>query len=663
MKKKFTILILIVTAFSQVKAQVHTDSIMTSTILQVIELTSTKTERTPVSIESELTNNPKISMLKRGAYAWEPMLNNLADSRINLTIDNMQIFKACTDNMDPITSYVEVSNLQSIEIYQPWENTTANTSFGGGINLQTKKVDPLEGQRYKVELFSNYQSNNKQQNYGVNLHTSTAKLHSYSTFSYKNAENYSAGRSKKIENSQYTKFNASTKLAYHIKPGKTLEAAIIWDRALDVGYPALPMDVSLAQAFIGSLTYKTKANGMWKDWQTKVYYNNIEHHMDDSGRELVDIRMDMPGKTQTLGLWSSLESISIGKHTLIWNFGTYYNQSIASMTMYPNNPENKPMFMYTWADIGQYNIGTSITDSWKLSAKDKLQIRLALHLNNQGVYDKQGLESLKIFYPNMPQSSTYPVANISFSYQHHTGNNLYYGASIAAGNREFSASELYGFYLFNSQQNYDYIGNPFLKKESVIQLNGFLEYSNLQWKSKLSIDHFYFKNYIIGTIEPDLLPMTIGALGAKKYNNLPYAKQHQLNWELQYKLSNTIQAQAKVSYSQAQDNNGQNLPMISPLSYSLNISYKNNQWYNNLSLQANAKQNKAAIEYGESPVASFTILNWNSTFSFTTPKYNHLVKLNLGITNILNTYYTSYSSWNHLPQMGRNVTISLLYNI
>ena len=68
------------------------------------------------SIDEYLETSARINMIKRGAYAWEPMLNGMATQRTVITIDGMRIFGACTDKMDPITSYVEISNLSEAAI-------------------------------------------------------------------------------------------------------------------------------------------------------------------------------------------------------------------------------------------------------------------------------------------------------------------------------------------------------------------------------------------------------------------------------------------------------------------------------------------------------------------------------------------------------------------
>ena len=75
-----------------------------------------KQGKTLATLDEFLQKSTKVDLIKRGAYAWEPILNGMATERTVITIDGMRIFGACTDKMDPITSYVEVSNLSEATI-------------------------------------------------------------------------------------------------------------------------------------------------------------------------------------------------------------------------------------------------------------------------------------------------------------------------------------------------------------------------------------------------------------------------------------------------------------------------------------------------------------------------------------------------------------------
>ena len=68
------------------------------------------------SLDSYLAGSNSVNMIRRGCYAWEPMLNGMATERSVITVDGMRIYGACTDKMDPVTSYVETSNLSRARI-------------------------------------------------------------------------------------------------------------------------------------------------------------------------------------------------------------------------------------------------------------------------------------------------------------------------------------------------------------------------------------------------------------------------------------------------------------------------------------------------------------------------------------------------------------------
>src|SRR5690606_12541963 len=45
-----------------------------------------------VSVDEFLASSHNISFIKRGAYAWEPLLNNMSSERSTITIDGMHVF-------------------------------------------------------------------------------------------------------------------------------------------------------------------------------------------------------------------------------------------------------------------------------------------------------------------------------------------------------------------------------------------------------------------------------------------------------------------------------------------------------------------------------------------------------------------------------------------
>ena len=84
-------------------------------------------------------------------------------------------------------------------------------------------------------------------------------------------------------------------------------------------------------------------------------------------------------------------------------------------------------------------------------------------------------------------------------------------------------TEAYGYYLNNTFDQYDYIGNPRLKNESAIELNAAYQLSILNFQLSTDINAFFFSNYIIGQFENRLSAMTVGAEGVKVYSNIDHA--------------------------------------------------------------------------------------------------------------------------------------------
>src|SRR5690606_32768503 len=93
-----------------------------------------------ISVDECLASSDNISFIKRGAYAWEPLLNNMSTERSTITIDGMHIFGACTDKMDPVTSYVESNNLSAIDITSGQEGSLHGATVAGSIDLKKKST-------------------------------------------------------------------------------------------------------------------------------------------------------------------------------------------------------------------------------------------------------------------------------------------------------------------------------------------------------------------------------------------------------------------------------------------------------------------------------------------------------------------------------------------
>jgi iron complex outermembrane receptor protein len=619
------------------------------------KLSNYRQEKTLSSVDAYLEKSNQITMIKRGNYAWEPALNNMTSDRLNVTIDGMQIFGACTDKMDPITSYVDVSNLEKISVSSGQEGTENGHCIGGGIDLQiTSSKFNNTGLKTSADL--GYETNGNYKSAGLDLEYSGDKFYLTADGIFRKSDNYDAGGNEEVLYSQFQKYNISLQGGYKLSNNHTIETHLIYDKATDVGYPALPMDVSLAEALIASAThsYENESTAI-KSFETKLYYNTITHIMDDSKRPDVPIRMDMPGWSDTYGFYSKA-TLKENKHHILVNLNGFYNRSLAEMTMFSNDTSQPDMFMYTWPDVRTLYSGLFAKDNIVLNDNKSISagIRLGYHKNK--IANVVGLNSLRIFYPDLQDTQTRFLTSVFADYSYKKENwDVIFG--IGYGERAPTVSEGYGFFLFNSFDNYDYIGNPNLKNEKAIEFNAKTSYKFNAVTLGIESAFFHISDYIIGEIDNSISPMTIGANGVRVYNALDHASIFNLYLNSSIDFSNTISFNSSIGYNYGSGSNNKNLPLIKPFSYLAEVNYSTANFNAALQLEGNGNQTKYSPFYGEDETPAYAVLNLNlGNIAFI--KNNKLV-FKYGIENILDTNYSTFADWNNIPRQGRNFYVNL----
>jgi iron complex outermembrane receptor protein len=646
-----------VTLFAQQESK---DSILAKPLNEVIVIGKKvklyqKQSKPLATIDEYLQQSSKVDMIKRGGYAWEPIINSMATERTLITIDGMRIFGACTDKMDPITSYVEVSNLAEATVVSGQQGGCHGATIGGAIDLK-KNESSFSNAGWSADLNAGYESNSNQKIIGSAVNYVKESFYVDTDFMLRKADNYFAGNNEEIHFSQFQKFNISASTGFRLDTDKMIKAAVIYDKATDVGYPALPMDVSLAKALITSLSYEyVPAGATLQSWETKLYYNTITHIMDDTKRPNVPIHMDMPGWSDTYGMYSKAKGI-FGSHHFTADVSSFYNRSIAEMTMYPNDPNENLMFMYTWPDVRTLYYGLFLEDNLVLNTNSNLLLIASIASHSNKVASQFGLESLQIFYPNMDAVNTRFLGSFSTKYNY-TQNGFEYGLGLGYGERAPSVSEGYGFYLFNSFDGYDYIGNPDLDNEQSLESSVSFGYSKSKWSSKLSATFFHISNYIVGAPDASLIPMTIGANGVKVYTALDYATLFNMDLNLDYQILESLKWQGQLVYAYGKESNNRNLPFISPLSYFSAFNYLKNRISASIAVVGNATQSKFSSYYGENETPDYAVLNASVGYSFYVEKSKWNVRA--GIENVFDTYYSTFSSWNNIPNKGRNFVLNL----
>lgn len=609
-----------------------------------------------VSVDEFLASSENISFIKRGAYAWEPLLNNMSTERSTITIDGMHVFGACTDKMDPVTSYVESNNLSSIDITSGQEGNMHGATVAGSIDLRRKSTAFGLDKTWSGAYQTGFETNNKQFFNLGNLSYSSDNFVADGSVSFRQASNYYDGNSEEVNHSQYNKFNTSLGLSYKTSELSSIKLDAIYDKASDVGFPALPMDLWLSRALITSATYKQLfEEGLLRVWDSKLYFNTVEHYMDDTKRPENLVHMDMPGWSTTYGL-TSRANLKQGNYNSEIQLNMYDNLSIAEMTMYPQDRSNKTMFAYSWPWVTTRFAGLSTNNSWDISNMSRLNFGGSLGWNYN--YSKY-VEFNWIFHPGTPQEKNRILPGLHASYQLHI-NNLDFSIGTGYGHRAPSVSEGYGYYIYNSFDRYDYIGNPNLKNEISYEANASAGFKNERMGIEAKVNYFYIQNYIVGRILNLGSPMNYQSVGVKGYTSLDYAKLYNIAVNANYDILHHLHWKGTLTYARATDDEDSNLPFIRPLSYQTSLYYMHKQFGIRTSMNGDLTQQNYSPQYGEDSTPAYMVWNISADYTFRYKDYKAV--LQVGAENLFNEYYSTYADWGNIPRMGRNIFTSLKFN-
>lgn len=605
--------------------------------------------------ESAMARIPAVSLVSRGNFAPEPTYRGFSAGQVNLTIDGMHVFGACTDKMDPISSYVETNNLQEIKAGNEANSNANGGGLGACIDMKTIKPDMQQKGVYG-HVAAGYQSVSNGFNTSVGIGFNDKIMSGIFSGTFRTNESYKDGKGEIVDYTQFSKTNLSAKLVSNFSKFHRFKIDYIYDRAWDVGYAALPMDVSLAQANVYSFTYERFFfSSSLKQLEVKAYGNNIYHEMDDSKRPDVPIRMDMPGWSDVYGAYATLQWRNKNGHNFSLKGDGFVHYARAEMTMYP--PEEVPMFMLTWPDVQRYVIGLFGSDLWTINEKFDLNYSLRFDYANSSLRTEFAKDHLRVFGYDVDDPVQQGIWNATIEPIWHLNDSWDLGWIAALKQRLPTISEQYGFYLFNAQDGYDYIGNPNLNPESALQADMSVNFKKKSFSFYASAFYYHLDNYIVGVIDPELSTMTIGANGVKIYEAVDYA--YMTGFEVSALWTKEHFAWVNVvNFTYGRDSNDEILPQLPPLQLISTFTIKGKNWDVSPEIVGAIKKDEVRMSYGEKSAPAWMIANLRASY-YLNKKTNWTFQA--GIENLFDNYYYEFLDWGQIPRQGINFYLNVSF--
>lgn len=597
-----------------------------------------------------LAKNGRIELMKRGNFAFEPVLNGMASDRLNLTIDGMKIFGACTDKMDPVTSYVEPNNMKSVSVSHGSSGSMFGSSLGGSVNMETQGAQINPSKPISGEVGVGFQSAALAANGLFSINYSRKRWAIMANGVYRRFQNYRAGGGKEIQFTQFEKWNGSISAKYMPTDKDVVRLDFIMDEGYNIGYAALPMDVLFAKAKIYSFTHQHYPSQKWfEKLETKVYANTVTHSMDDTKRPNVVMHMDMPGWTRTFGGYLDAR-FKAKKHKMTARLDGYHTNARAEMTMYPNN--EAPMFMLTWPDVDKLDFGLYLQDDIQFNSKRKLSFNARLEYLNTEVIDEFGVQQAAVFNQDVSEIDHRLLKNGSLSYMEMFGKGFSGWLTAGYAERAPSTTEQYAFYIFNAYDGFDYVGFNEVKNEKAAQADLGFEFKHKKVKIRATGFYYHMFDYILGAIDSTLDAMTIGANGVKVSENIASAYMTGGNLELSYSPLKILTLSNRSSFTFGNTVEGDPLPLVPPFKNVSSFKWSHKKGFVQLECEAAANQPRVNPEFGELNTPAYAVFNLRASYFF--PFKKTRLTLNGGIENLTDNNYRTHLDWGGIPRPGIN---------
>jgi iron complex outermembrane receptor protein len=156
--------------------------------------------RTPINSSDTanlLSDEPGVSLYRAGGVSSLPVIHGLADDRVRVKVDGMDLISSCANHMNPPLSYIDPTNIDNIKVYAGVTPVSVGgDSIGGTIVAETSKPEFAksgEANLFKGEIGTFYRSNNDARGGNVSATYATESFSASYNGAVAKAGNYIAG--------------------------------------------------------------------------------------------------------------------------------------------------------------------------------------------------------------------------------------------------------------------------------------------------------------------------------------------------------------------------------------------------------------------------------------------------------------------------------------
>jgi len=592
--------------------------------------------------------SPSISMIRRSGIANDIILRGQKRDNIKVTIDGGMIHGACPNRMDPPTSHIITSNIQTVEINEGPFDVTEFGNLSGNVKITTQK--PQTGVHGSLEgTFGSFGYKKGV----INASAGNEKIKVAVTYSKEESDQYKDGNGDTLfeQNSKnattaadkyqdkykdmkaYEKQSLMVKTIININDNHELEISGTKNESDNILYPSTGMDAKYDDSKLFNAKYTAKNLGSFsKKLEVKIFKSDVDHPMDITLRNKNTNAM-MAGMTNHLttdakGLKVMNTFDALGSEFLVgldtskrnWD-GKYYN-------------DKKPFIGHSIDDSDTKNNALFIKNTKKI---DNFKFEVGAR------YDKTKIDTANSSDEDREYNSLSGNVVVTLT----PNKNTQYFVGIGKASRVPDARELY------FQKSGKSIGTDTLEKTTNTEIDFGLEHKYEDGKVKAKFFYSKLENYIYfrnsGT--------------ENKFENID-AKIYGLELNGSYYINDTLTLDAGYAYKVGKKDEAmtgqtdKDLADITPAKTTIGLTYDHSDMTSLRTEFVNvAKWDKFDSDNGEQALDSYNIVNIKAQTAF-----SKNIELTVGVDNLFDETYAVSNTYSDLTLLASGSNEKMLLN-
>ena len=652
------------------KATSHS-SHATSTIDQsTIQLKNPATSDTA----SLLDNLPGVTINNTGGLSSLPSIQGMADDRLRIKIDGMDLTATCPNHMNPPLSYIAPANVEKIDVYAGITPVSVGgDNIGGAIIVESLKPEFASSKEKIIsrgQIGSYYRSNNDAMGLNLNAEVASDNVSINYNGSWSQADNYSAGDNFKTSTAtnrpgHTLPLDEVGSTAYRTQDHTLAFAYKSGDSLFDMklGYQDMPEQLYPNQRMDLLDNEQKRINVgwtkqfQWGELETRAYFETVDHFMNfgSDKRFFYGTAPGMPmyseGDTAGLKVKASYELsekdvIRVGAEYLHYRLDDYWPASGTGM-MSPNtfininDGQRDRLALFTeWESQLNQNWNTSLGIRYERVESDAGDVQGYANTNMMG--SNQLIDSSAFNASEHEKNDDNIDLTALARYKHSDKLDIAFGFA-----RKVRSPNLYERYTWSTwamaagMNNFvgdgnGYVGSLDLDPETAYTLSTTFDWhaTNHHWEINATPFFTHVVDYI------DAVKRT--GWQANTFNVLQYQNQSARIYGIDLSGQLTLGSnafgewdlQALFNYSNGENRDtGDNLYNIMPLNGKLTLNQQYRGWYNSLEwIMVNNKDDVSEVR-NEVETPGYMLLNLRTSHSW------KQVEVNLGVENMLDHFY------------------------